>query len=74
MVHPLGSKETTSISGVSPPWFFFASGLHRCRMAMRTGTVSRESLNPRIKGLKERPSKGPLGFYRGFMRLYMVHI
>ena len=22
-----------------------------------------------FKGLKERPSKGPLGFYRGFMRL-----
>ena len=23
-----------------------------------------------LKELKERPFKGPLGFYRGFMRLY----
>ena len=24
-------------------------------------------------GLKERPLKGPLGFYRGFLRLHKVH-
>ena len=27
-----------------------------------------------VKGLKERPSKGPLGLYRGFMRLYKGYI
>ena len=26
---------------------------------------------PRVKGLKDRPLKGPLGLYRGFMRLYL---
>ena len=27
-----------------------------------------------IKGLKERPLKGPLGLHRGFMRLYTGYI
>ena len=27
-----------------------------------------------VKGLKERPLKGPLGLYRGFMRLYKGYI
>ena len=27
-----------------------------------------------IKGLKERPLKGPLKLYRGFMRLYKGYI
>ena len=29
---------------------------------------------PGLKGLKERPLKGPCRVYRGFMRLYKGHI
>ena len=32
------------------------------------------TLNHKLKGLKERPLKGPLGLCRGLMRLYKGYI
>ena len=37
-------------------------------------SVLQGSRPPTIKGLKERPLKGPLGLYRGFMRRYKGNI
>ena len=43
-------------------------------IAVSTVIYTEDRSNPKLKGLKERPLKGPLGLYRDFMIPYKGYI